>query len=445
MLGGSVYVAFIRYVISLIGVVLLFCQICESRFGRKKTILCYGSFCVAVSALACIWYVVDWTSCVRMVAFIMYLCFSVFAFCISRDTVFMRIYKLALIFYFTAVFLIGGLEISILFFGRNIWADIIARIFLIGVSAWFLNKYVKESVQGFGRYVEQEADNLSIVIMIVCILFGIGYILNPALNKEMPLHRMYQMVTNLFLTGTLQFLVFRFYLHIGKEKENEREKQVIQMNYRLLERQLEILEESVESGRRIRHDARHHNAVIAEYAHRGQREELLQYLKEYEEEITQGVPEMICANTAVNNILAAYTRKARNEGIQVTLDVEIGKNLKFPSLDLVAILANAYENAIYACMEVKKNPDERECFIRLMIKVKKNKLIITCRNTCKMETELKDGQPKSEFTGGVGVSSIIRTAEKYDGEYDFKNDKGVFVFRLIMNMEEKNDSSDCML
>lgn len=35
---------------------------------------------------------------------------------------------------------------------------------------------------------------------------------------------------------------------------------------RLLERQMGILEESVESGRRIRHDVRHHNAVIAEYA-----------------------------------------------------------------------------------------------------------------------------------------------------------------------------------
>ena len=209
-------------------------------------------------------------------------------------------------------------------------------------------------MQEFGSYVEREADTFSVVVMIICILFGIGYILNPGLNKEMTPHRIYQVVINFLLTGTLQLLVFRFYMHIGKEKEYERENQLIQMNYRLLERQLEILDESVESGRRIRHDARHHNAVIAEYARRGQKEELLQYLKEYEEDIAQAIPEMVCANTAVNNILAAYTRKARNEGIKVTLDVELGKNLLFPSLDLVAILANAYENAIYACMEVKK-------------------------------------------------------------------------------------------
>lgn len=435
MLGGSVYIAFIRYIISLFGVVLLFNQIGKSRFGTKKTVLYYGGFCVSVSALACIWYVVDWASCVRMVAFTMYMCFCVFAFWMDRDLPCVKIYKLALVFYLMAIFVIGGLEISVVFFDRNVWADIIARIILICLIAIFIKIFVRKSMEGFGRYVEQEADTFSVVAMIICILFGVGFILNPDMNKEMTLHRIYQLITNFLLTGTLQFLVFRFYLHIGKEKEYEREKQLIQMNYRLLERQLELLEESVESGRRIRHDARHHNAVIAEYVRRGQREELLQYLKEYEGEIAQGTPEVICSNTAVNNILAAYTRKARNEGIQVTLDVKIGKNLKFPSLDLVAILANAYENAIYACMEVKKNSDARDCFIHLMLKIKNNKLIITCRNTCRMETELEDGQPKSEFTGGVGVSSIIRTVKKYDGEYDFKNEKGVFVFRLIMNTE----------
>lgn len=206
------------------------------------------------------------------------------------------------------------------------------------------------------------------------------------------------------------------------------------MTHRLLERNIEILEESVESGRRIRHDARHHNAVIAEYARRGQNEELLQYLKEYQEETDADMPETICSNTTVNNLLSAYTRKARKENIRVTLDVQLDGNLTIPNIDLVTILANAYENAIYGCLEVKKQSKEQECFIHLMLKRKKNKLVIYCSNTCKRETELKNGQPKLEFTGGVGVLSIIKTAESFDGEYDFKNDDGIFVFRLILNI-----------
>ena len=162
----------------------------------------------------------------------------------------------------------------------------------------------------------------------------------------------------------------------------------------------------------------------------------MQYLEEYKKETDTGIAETICVNTAVNNLLSAYTRKARKEKIQVTLDVELGGNLAIPNIDLVTILANAYENAIYGCMEVKKQAKEQECFIHLMLKRKKNKLVIYCSNTCRKETELKNGQPKPESTGGVGVLSIIKTAKNFDGEYDFKNDNGVFIFRLIMNIPE---------
>ena len=80
--------------------------------------------------------------------------------------------------------------------------------------------------------------------------------------------------------------------------------------------------------------------------------------------------------------------------------------------------------------------EEKECFINILIKRKRNKLVICCSNTCQIETKIMHGQPKPEFTGGIGVSSIVKTAEKYGGEYDFKNDNGIFVFRLIMNIPQ---------
>jgi len=207
----------------------------------------------------------------------------------------------------------------------------------------------------------------------------------------------------------------------------------MQMNHRLLERQLELLEESVASGRRICHDIRHHNTVITEFVYRKQYEELLKYLQEYGKIIDRSGQKVICANTAVNNILSAYTRKAEKENIKVTIEAELDKNFPVSNIDLVTILSNAYENAIYGCMEVMKHGGQ-ECFIHILIKRKNNKLVICCSNTCRKETKIMKGQPKPEFTGGVGVSSIVKTAEKYGGEYDFKNNNGIFVFRLIMNI-----------
>lgn len=440
MLGGPVYIAFIRYAISLAGVILFFFLMSESRFGKKKTAVCYGCFCTVMLTAASVWYVADYESCVKTVAIIMYVCFTVFAICMSRDNIYLSLYKLALIFYMLAVFLIVGIEVAVLFFDRNVWADIVTRIILIAAIAFFINKKIKSSIRGFGYYVENELDRFSVTIMIISILFGIGFILNPNSREQTP-YRLFAIFMNFFLTGSLQLLVFRLYFHIGKEKEYQKENQLVKMNQRMLERNIEILEESAESGKRIRHDARHHIAVIAEYTRRGQNEELLQYLQEYEKEADENVTEAICANTAVNNILAAYTRKARNEQIKATLDVEIGANPTIANIDLVTILANAYENAIYGCMEVQKQSPDRECFIHLMLKKKKNKLVIYCSNTCRMETELKNGQPKPEFTGGIGVLSIIRAAENYGGEYDFRNDNGVFIFRLIMNIPPTDNST----
>lgn len=438
MLGGSVYIALIRFAVSLAGTILLFSLLSGSRFGRRKTVVCYSCFSAALVMMACIWYVADRESCARMSALVMYLCFAVFAVIMSRDSVYLTVYKLALVFYLLAAFLIGGLAISILFFDGNVWVDIIARILLIGLIAVLLYHGAGKALKNFGDYVESDADKFGVVVLIVCILFGIGYILNPVLNMEITPQRIYQILMNFFLTGILQILAFRFYLHVGREKTYERENQLIQMNYRFLEQQMEVLEESVECGKRLRHDIRHHNTVIAECARRGQTEELLQYLQEYDRETDQGVQEAICANVAVNNMLSVYTRKAENEQIKVTLDVELAKEPEIPSIDLVAILANAYENAIHACMEVKKYMEGRECFIDLMLKKKKNKLIISCSNTCREETAPKDGKPESKFTGSVGVSSIIRTAKKYNGEYDFKNENGVFMFRLIMSAEPES-------
>ncbi len=433
MLGGSVYVAFIRFALSLAGTILLFSLLSEPRYGRRKTVTGYVCFGVVLIAIACAWYMIDLETCVRIVAFAMYICFAVFAFFMSRDPVYVTVYKLALTFYLLAVFLIGGIEVSILFFDRNVWADIAARSLLILLMAYFIDRKIKDSIRGFGYYVEHELDRFSVSVMIISILFGIGFILNPNVKGQTP-YRLFQIVMNFFLTGALQLLVFRLYLHIGKEKEYQKENQLMQMNHRLLERNMELLQESVESGRRIRHDARHHNAVIAEYARRGQSEELLQYLEEYDRQMDVHTAESICANTTVNNLLSAYTRRARNEQIKVMLDVVLGGSLTIPNIDLVTILANAYENAIYGCIEVKKQSPERECFIHLVLKRKKNKLVISCSNTCRVEAEFKDGQPKPEFTGGIGVLSIIKTAENFGGEYDFKNDDGVFKFRLIMNI-----------
>lgn len=433
MLGGSVYISIIRITLSLAGTILFFSLMDEPRYGRKKTLVIYGSYCLVSIPFTCIWYMADRQSFIRLVPISLFTLFSIVSIFVSSTRIYLILYKLAFTFYLMGFFVIGGIEISVIFFEGNVWADIIARAFLIMILAFMIKKFLRDSIKGFGIYLESELDRFSIMVLIISLFFGIVFVLRPYDEEELK-HRIFQIIANFFLTGTLQVMVFRLYLHIGKESEYRTENQLIQMNHRLLERQMEFLEESVEAGRRIRHDARHHNIVIAEYARRWQNRELLEYLEQYEKVLEEGAAPVICENIAVNNILSAYTRKAEREQIKVLLDIKLEKECGIQDIDLVTILSNAYENAIYGCIEAKKQSPARECTIHLFVKRKKNKLVIFCSNTCKTETSLKNGYPKPEFTGGIGVSSIVKTAKNYDGEPDFQNDDGVFIFRLIMNI-----------
>lgn len=401
MLGGSVVVALIRMIISIGGTILLFFLISESKFDKRKTVVRCGCLYVVLIILTCIWYAVSQEMFARMGAFTAYLCFGVFAVWISRDSIYVSLYKLALVFYLLSVFMIGGIEIAVIFFHGNVWVDIIARVILLGIIAFAIDRKIKSSIRGFSDYVENELDRFSVAVMMLSLFLGIGFILNPSIHDQTP-YRLFQIAMNFFLTGILQVLVFRLYLHIGRENEYRQETQLMEMNHRLLERNLELLGATEEDSERI------------------------------------------CGNLAVNRILSAYAEQARKEQIEVSLDVELDREIGIPNIDLLTILANAWENALYGCKEARKEDEQRECAIRLSIRKKKNKLAIYCSNTCKMEAGIEKGLPRPEDSGGLGAMSIVKTAEKFEGEYDFKNDNGMFVFRLVVNIPPDRDISSKM-
>lgn len=400
MLGGSVLVALFRMIVSIGGTVLLFFLMSESRFDKRKTLIRCACLYVILIVMTCIWYSISQETFARMGAFVTYLCFSVFAVWISSDTIYVSLYKLALIFYLLSAFMIGGIEIAVIFFNRNVWVDVAVRIVLLALIALFIDRKVKSTVRGFSDCVENELDRFSVAVMMLSLFLGIGFILNPAVRDQTP-YRLFQIAMNFFLTGTMQVLVFRLYLHIGREKQYMQETQLMEMNHRLLERNMELL-------------------------------------GAFEED---DVSEKICGNAAVNRILSSYVEQARKEQIQVELDVELDRKTGIPNIDLITILANAWENALYGCKEAKKEDEDRECSIRLTIKKKKNKLAIYCSNTCKTKVGIEKGLPKPEDSGGIGAMSIVKTAEKFDGEYDFKNNNGIFIFRLVVNIPPDRDVS----
>ncbi len=64
------------------------------------------------------------------------------------------------------------------------------------------------------------------------------------------------------------------------------------------------------------------------------------------------------------------------------------------------------------------------------ILTKAERLVIVIQNTCSEELkfDLQDGADKK----GIGLASIIRSAEKYGGAADFKSNNGIFTSRIVL-------------
>ena len=196
----------------------------------------------------------------------------------------------------------------------------------------------------------------------------------------------------------------------------------------LMQAQIEAYEKLEEKARQTRHDFRHHNMIVLEYAQRGDCQSILEYLQEYENREAAKYVRTFCANHAVDTLLAVYAERCRKEDILFHTDVRLGKTQSITDFDMVSILANVLENAVNGC---KKLPDNRR--IEVYLYQKQLKLSLTCQNTCIEEMAFEDGMPQSFHRGGIGIESITSCAAKYRGDVDFSTWDGLFTCRVMLN------------
>lgn len=237
--------------------------------------------------------------------------------------------------------------------------------------------------------------------------------------------------TSVFLLIVILVAVYAVFFHTIQLMYNAAEKQRAELQSQFLLRQVEMMEASVQEAQRIRHDARHHNLQIQEYLQNGQHDALLRYLGEYERDAERNRIVTLCENLAANSILCAYSRKAMQQGIAVHTDVTLERDAGISDIDLVAILANLMENAINGCLGSGKPQPVIHVYLGRKVK----KLVIVVRNTSHGEVVFENGLPKSQ-AGGIGITSILHSASRYAGEYDFRNEDGFFSCQLLLKVPE---------
>ncbi len=429
MLGGSFWVAFLRNTISTVLMLAFFLMMDRPRFCIKKTVWYYTIFGIFMITVYSVWYLTANSSFVRFAALSTIPVIGVFCSIMSREVVYLSLYKIALAFYLFSVCTFCGVDAARWWFDGNLWVDVFVRfvcLVLILVFTWFkLRRQFLNSVD----FLLQEMDLFSVATLFVSVMLGAIMAYWPNL-QGFSVFNMVRAFLFLFMSGTLQYAILHLYIHLGQEHYYQAEKELLEVNKQLLYQQMDLMKESEMDAARIRHDVRHHTLLIREYVQKGEYDQLLAYLTQYDEDVEKWKVKDVSRNRAVNSILSAYAKKARGQNIQVTMKVKLAENLPIRDTDWIAILANMFENAIHGCAASEREQQK----IDIYIAQKKNKVMIQCRNTSSGEIVFRKGLPQSDKGGGMGVFSIIKAASRYEGETDFSVQDGMFITRILLNL-----------
>lgn len=195
--------------------------------------------------------------------------------------------------------------------------------------------------------------------------------------------------------------------------------------------QYEHMKNRIEETRRTKHDLRQTIAIMQIFLKDNDTEKLKNYIVEYINLISPDTIIKYCENYSLNAVLVYYRDIANKNSIKFQVEINDLSALYLSDADLVILFGNLLENAIEACLRQING----KAFIILKIQTVNNSIVITLINSYNGLIKKFGNQfvSSKENRIGVGISSIVKIVEKYQGIHKFEYNDLVFNVSILFN------------
>lgn len=234
----------------------------------------------------------------------------------------------------------------------------------------------------------------------------------------------------------INYLIFDLYDKMSAQALLERQNQAYEQEILLCVRQAAEREEAYRQTRILRHDLKGRLVALRALANAEQTGEIKKEIEKMLQENSlnrHGTAET--GNLALDALINYKYTAAVSGNTRMECRLEVPAELFVNGTDLCVILENLINNALEA---VQKLPEE-ERRISLTVQLRKGALIITVENPYQGEIIMDShGKIKSSKPGehGIGLLSVERTAEKYDGDVSISHENGTFRVSVILCQKE---------
>lgn len=246
-----------------------------------------------------------------------------------------------------------------------------------------------------------------------------------------------------FQIGILLFILAMGFISGYSIRDNiviKRENMKLEYELALMEKQISaqadryrVMTENQETIRSQRHDMRHQLAALRLYNERGERDKIQKHIDSLITAIPDEKGVTFCENPAVNAVIYYYHSLALNEGIDITVQIEVPEAMgTIRDTDMCVIAGNLMENAIEGCRTCSGKK-----FIRLKGRIQSNTMIITMDNSFDGKYEIRNHRyiSRKRNEPGTGLASIEAVAKKYGGDATFEAKGDTFLSSVYFYLE----------
>ena len=262
---------------------------------------------------------------------------------------------------------------------------------------------------------------LTLVIVVICMNGHIDFIMGGMLLASMALLLVMNFVVFCAYDSNQKFM--RNYLMM---QANLREQQAEAEYYRGLAKQ-------TENQKILIHDIKNHLQTIAGLSKDGGESEIHEYVQQLMEMPAMKPAVTYCSQPVLNVILGQYQEICKKKSIQFGVDIRKDSVDYITVDDLTALFGNLLKNAVEAAAGVS----EAYIDVTANYNYKSKQTFISVENSV-LYPPVFDGdgglisQKNDGKLHGVGIKSIQRAAEHYQGEVSYHYDKEAKCFHMMV-------------
>ena len=233
-----------------------------------------------------------------------------------------------------------------------------------------------------------------------------------------------------FFIAVLLFVNIMIVFYVEALRKNEKEKYLAELTEQHYHLQIEYYQQLLEKQQETKalwHDIKKYTAAMQAVAAQNDSEQLRQIAQAAEDAYERVKDISAVGNPVVDALLNQYLRSAKENQIQVLLDITIPEVLAISTLLLSVVIGNTFDNAIEACRLIA--PEKRMIHLQLR---KQNRILFYSIENPYIDavTQLRVGKHH-----GYGLKNVERAVNQNNGNFQLEKVDGNFIVQIRLNCE----------